>query len=71
MLSSLIRSQMTAFLAMLHHKSKKVLVFKHPNGGKLEEWGKIYSEETEEDTIPVYSAWEINERMYGALQGAQ
>lgn len=41
----------------------------HPNGGKLQEWAKIYNEHTRELMIPVICAWEINERMYGELQG--
>ncbi len=36
---------------------------------KPAEWFKIYSATTEANTIPVYSAWELNERMYGELQG--
>jgi 2,3-bisphosphoglycerate-dependent phosphoglycerate mutase len=67
--SSLIRAQMTLALAMLQHSSKKVPVFLHPGQGKLEEWGKIYGEEAKQKTIPVFAAWELNERMYGQLQG--
>jgi 2,3-bisphosphoglycerate-dependent phosphoglycerate mutase len=60
---------MTLALAMLQHASKKVPVFLHPGQGKMEEWGRIYSKEAKMGTIPVYSAWELNERMYGRLQG--
>jgi 2,3-bisphosphoglycerate-dependent phosphoglycerate mutase len=67
--STLIRSHMTLALAMLQHASQKVPVFLHPGQGKLEEWGRIYSEEVKRQTIPVYCAWELNERMYGQLQG--
>jgi 2,3-bisphosphoglycerate-dependent phosphoglycerate mutase len=67
--SSLIRAQMTAMLAMMHHSSGKVPCVQHPKEGKLEEWAKIYSEAVKENTIPVYNAWELNERMYGRLQG--
>lgn len=67
--STLIRAQMTAMLAMSLHSSGKVPVILHPNQGKLEEWGKIYSEETRQQTVPVICAWELNERMYGELQG--
>jgi 2,3-bisphosphoglycerate-dependent phosphoglycerate mutase len=67
--STLIRGQMTAFLAMLSHKSGKVPVFKHPKEGKLDKWAKIYSKETEKETIPVFASWHLNERMYGQLQG--
>jgi Phosphoglycerate mutase 1 len=67
--STLIRAQMTLVLAMNQHHSGKVPVFLHPHEGKLEQWGEIYSSETKAQTIPVYRAWELNERMYGKLQG--
>lgn len=67
--STLIRAQMTVPLVLLHHSSKKIPVFMHPGEGKLEEWAKIYSEEAKKQLIPVYRAWELNERMYGKLQG--
>jgi 2,3-bisphosphoglycerate-dependent phosphoglycerate mutase len=67
--STLIRAQMTAMLAMSQHKSGKVPVILHQGEGKLEEWGKIFSEHTTEKTIPVIRCWELNERMYGELQG--
>jgi len=67
--SSLIRGQMTAMLAMMHHKSGKVPCVQHRGEGKLEEWSHIYSEATQKQCIPVYCAWQLNERMYGKLQG--
>lgn len=67
--SSLIRAQMTVVLALLHHGSGKIPIFQHPGSGKLEQWSKIFGEEAKQRTIPVYSAWELNERMYGKLQG--
>lgn len=67
--STLIRAQMTVPLALLHHKSGKTPVFLHPGEGKLEEWSQVYSEEAQKKLIPVYRAWELNERMYGRLQG--
>lgn len=66
--SSLMRAQQTAMLAMLQHHAQKVPVIQHDQG-KLKEWAQIYSEQTKKQTIPVYCAWEINERMYGELQG--
>lgn len=68
-ISSLIRAQMTAMLAMLQHTSGKVPYLLHPKEGKLEEWGQIYSETAKKNGIPVYAAWQLNERMYGRLQG--
>ena len=67
--STLIRAQMTAMLAMTLHHSGKVPVILHPGEGSLEEWGKIHSPPDEDHTIPVIRAWELNERMYGELQG--
>lgn len=67
--STLIRAQMTVPLALLHHKSGRIPVFLHPGQGKVDEWGEVYSEEAKKKLIPVYTAWELNERMYGHLQG--
>jgi 2,3-bisphosphoglycerate-dependent phosphoglycerate mutase len=66
--SSLIRAQMTAFLAMIHHHSEKVPVMIHKEK-KLKDWGVSYGEKANESTIPVFSSWHLNERMYGKLQG--
>ncbi len=68
-MTTLIRSQMTAMLAMAQHSSGKIPVVVHEGEGKLEEWSKIYSAEAREKCIPCYRCWELNERMYGALQG--
>jgi 2,3-bisphosphoglycerate-dependent phosphoglycerate mutase len=67
--SSLVRAQETAMLAMSVHQSGKVPLVLHPGGGRLEEWAKIYSEHSEKLCIPVATAWQLNERMYGELQG--
>jgi 2,3-bisphosphoglycerate-dependent phosphoglycerate mutase len=67
--SSLIRAQMTAMLAMAVHKSGKVPYILHPHQGKLENWAHIYSPQTQENCVPVMTAWQLNERMYGQLQG--
>lgn len=67
--STLIRAQMTVVLSLLHHASQKVPVFLHEGEGKRAAWGQIHSEETKCKTLPVHSAWELNERMYGTLQG--
>lgn len=65
--STLIRAQMTASLALLHHSSGKVLRFVH-TGDNARAFEKSAPEALSQ-TIPVYSAWELNERMYGELQG--
>lgn len=67
--TTLIRAQMTAMLAMSVHNSGKVPVILHPGEGRLEEWGKIFSDEAKQQTVPVIRCWELNERMYGELQG--
>jgi 2,3-bisphosphoglycerate-dependent phosphoglycerate mutase len=64
--STLIRAQMTVPLALLRHASGKIPVFLHP---EQEKWSHVYSEEAKKELIPVYTAWELNERMYGKLQG--
>ncbi len=66
--STLIRAQMTAMLAMSVHEGEKVPCIVHTEG-KLKEWAEIYSEETKKACIPVHVAWQLNERMYGELQG--
>lgn len=67
--STLVRAQMTAFLAMSQHSSGRTPVVVHEEDTKLREWGQIYSEITKAQCIPVLYSWELNERMYGALQG--
>ena len=67
--STLIRAQMSAFLAMSQHTSEKIPVVIHPKQSPLGDWGKIYGEDAVNNTIPVYYSWELNERMYGELQG--
>jgi 2,3-bisphosphoglycerate-dependent phosphoglycerate mutase len=65
--SSLIRSQMTAMIALSVHRKGKVPVM--PHTGHLQEWATIYSPKATQETIPVIIAWQLNERMYGELQG--
>lgn len=67
--STLIRAQMTAMLAMTKHHSKKTPVILHSNKNHAEDWAHIYSQKTQALTIPVICAAELNERMYGELQG--
>lgn len=67
--SSLIRAQMTTMLALSCHHSKKSPVIIHRGEGRLEEWGKVHNPLIEKEIIPVYEAWQLNERAYGDLQG--
>jgi 2,3-bisphosphoglycerate-dependent phosphoglycerate mutase len=65
---TLIRGIMTAMLSMVRHRSGKTPVILH-TGGKMETWAKIHSEEMKKEVIPVICADDLNERMYGDLQG--
>lgn len=67
--STLIRGMMTALLAMSRHESEKVPLVLHPGEGILEEWGQCYNPKCAQSFIPVIRAWQLNERMYGKLQG--
>ncbi|GMI77233.1 hypothetical protein like AT1G22170 [Hibiscus trionum] len=67
--SSLIRAQMTAMLAMTQHRRKKVPIIIHNESEQARAWSQIYSEDTINQSIPVMAAWQLNERMYGELQG--
>ncbi len=67
--SSLIRAQMSAMIAMTMHSGGKVPVLIHEKEGKISDWSKVYSEKTMQSLIPVFVSWHLNERMYGELQG--
>lgn len=67
--SALQRCLMTVALALSAHTSKKIPLLLHLGEGKMEEWGIIYDHKTKENCIPLRAAWELNERMYGELQG--
>jgi len=74
--STLIRAQMTAMLALSQHKGGKTPVVQTPQmveqtteSGevKLVDWSKTNGPPG--DILPVYMVSELNERMYGDLQG--
>ncbi|KAK9742573.1 hypothetical protein RND81_03G183100 [Saponaria officinalis] len=67
--SALIRAQMTAMLAMTQHRRKKIPIITHNENEQAKLWSEIHSEETKKQSIPVITAWQLNERMYGELQG--
>ncbi|XP_042030492.1 2,3-bisphosphoglycerate-dependent phosphoglycerate mutase 1-like isoform X2 [Salvia splendens] len=67
--SSLIRAQMTAMLAMTEHRRKKVPIILHDENEQARVWSQIFSKDTKKQCIPVVTAWQLNERMYGELQG--
>jgi len=62
-MTTLIRSQMTAMLAMSRHRGGRVPVILHPG----EDWRTIYNKDA--PMIPVITCSDLNERMYGELQG--
>ncbi|XP_052190212.1 2,3-bisphosphoglycerate-dependent phosphoglycerate mutase 1-like isoform X2 [Diospyros lotus] len=67
--SALVRAQMTAMLALTQHHCKKVPIIVHNESEQAKVWSKIHSDNTKKETIPVVKAWQLNERMYGELQG--
>ncbi|KAF5450851.1 hypothetical protein F2P56_031169 [Juglans regia] len=67
--SALIRAQMTAMLAMTQHRRRKVPIIIHNESEQARAWSQVFSEETKKQSIPVLAAWQLNERMYGELQG--
>jgi len=78
--STLIRAQMTAMIALAQHKGGKTPVFQYPepkaglssvseNEARMIEWAQIKGESGAVDVLPVHVSWQLNERMYGDLQG--
>lgn len=68
--SALIRAQMTTMLALTEHHCMKVpIIMHHDETEQARTWSQIYSEDTKKQSIPVIKAWQLNERMYGELQG--
>ena len=78
--STLIRAQMTAMLALSQHNGGKTPVFQYPipengvknvseNEEKMINWSQINGEDVQGNILPVHVSWQLNERMYGDLQG--
>ena len=75
--STLIRAQMTAMLALAQHQGGKTPVFQYPEGeenvsgneARMIEWAQIRGQAGKEGILPVHVSWQLNERMYGDLQG--
>lgn len=76
--STLIRAQMTAMLALSEHKSGKTPVFVYAdevsqglseNELRMRQWSHIRGQAGQQGVVPVHVAWQLNERMYGDLQG--
>ena len=75
--STLIRAQMTAMLALSQHQSEKTPIFQYAasestsdsNEGKMAAWAQLNEQADTSNNLPVYASWQLNERMYGDLQG--
>ena len=76
--STLIRAQMTAMIALSEHGGGKTPVVQYPtevedgmseNETRMREWAQIRGEAGQDGVLPVHVAWQLNERMYGDLQG--
>ncbi len=63
--SSLIRAQTTAAILLSENLVSSTPVVLHPD----QKWAEIHSEKTKKSILPVIEAQELNERMYGDLQG--
>lgn len=64
--STLVRSLMTALLAMTNHLSQKIPYIVHEERPDM---SRIYSEKEAQQMIPLVQSSALNERMYGELQG--
>jgi len=60
--SSLIRSQQTAMIALANYHKNPVLVSQYSTN---REWQEIDND----NLLPIYEDWRLNERFYGDLQG--
>ena len=76
--STLIRAQMTAMLALAQNNHGKTPVFQYPavadgkvseNEARMIEWAQIKGDVSSANLLPVHVSWQLNERMYGDLQG--
>ena len=76
--STLIRAQMTAMIALAQNNHEKTPVFQSgsaatqevsENEARMIEWAQINDDGRSANVLPVHVAWQLNERMYGDLQG--
>ena len=76
--STLIRAQMTAMIALAQNNHEKTPVFQYgsvatqevsENEARMIEWAQINDDGRSANVLPVHVAWQLNERMYGDLQG--
>jgi len=78
--STLIRAQMTAMLALAQHNGGKTPVFQYnqpedgienvsQNEARMIQWAQINGDQDTDSILPIFVSWQLNERMYGDLQG--
>ena len=75
--STLIRAQMTAMLALSQHNGGKTPVLQYSDSGdtmsqneqKMVDWSQMHQDADATNILPVFVSWQLNERMYGDLQG--
>ena len=78
--STLIRAQMTAMLALAQHNGGKIPVLQYTqpedgienvsqNEARMIQWAQINDVQISDNILPVFVSWQLNERMYGDLQG--
>jgi 2,3-bisphosphoglycerate-dependent phosphoglycerate mutase len=77
--STLIRAQMTAMIALAQNDHGKTPVFQYSqpesgektsqNEARMIEWAQINGAAGAKNILPVHVSWQLNERMYGDLQG--
>ena len=67
--STLMRAQQTGMLALIGHSSGQVPILDHPAEGDHAEWHTIHGEKGRTSVLRVSAHWQLNERMYGHLQG--
>lgn len=72
--STLIRAVQTAMMILAKNTAGKTPILQKTADAteeerKIQEWSKIYSDATTSNSLPVYQAWQLNERYYGGLQG--
>jgi 2,3-bisphosphoglycerate-dependent phosphoglycerate mutase len=67
--SSLVRAQTTLVLVLLEQRTGKTPYFLHPLDPEASKWERIDCTEVMSAMLPVHVASELNERMYGDLQG--
>ena len=75
--STLIRAQMTAMLALSQHNGGKTPVLQYADSGdtmsqnerKMVDWSQMHQDADASNILPVFVSWQLNERMYGDLQG--